>query len=98
MLGRLSVKSHSNQNSFWRGFYKRADAATGGSGFSGAGKGNLPTGYGEQGAMTGPASGNAYDSGLTDKTLLDRQRNPKDFSIKEPGEDQPSEVIPQLIY
>lgn len=92
------MNNHSNQNSFWRGFYKRADAATGGSGFSGAGKGNLPTGYAEQGNLTGPASGNAYDSGLTDKTLLDRQRNPKDFSIREPGEDQPSEVIPQLIY
>jgi hypothetical protein len=83
---------------FWEGFHKRADAGTAGSGFSGAGKGNLPTGYGEQGGLTGPAAGGGSDSGLTDKTLLDRQRNPKDFSIREPGEDQPSEVIPQLIY
>lgn len=85
-------------SNFWQGFYKRADAGTGGSGFSGVGKGNLPTGYAEQGGLTGTVAGNPYDSGLTDKTLLDRQRNPKDFSIHEPGEDQPSEVIPQLIY
>jgi hypothetical protein len=84
---------------FWYGFYKRADASTGGSGFSGVGKGNLPTGNAEQGKLTGYVQGgDAQDSGLTDKTLLDRQRNPKDFSIREPGEDQPSEVIPTLIY
>ena len=86
-------------NNFWHGFQKRADASTGGGGFfSGIGKGNLPTGTAEQGNLMGTASGNPYESGLTDKTLLDRQRNPKDFSIREPGEDQPSEVIPQLIY
>ena len=84
---------------FWDGFYKRADgAASTGGGFSGAGKGNLPTGYSEQGGLTGSASGNPYESGLTDKTLLDRQRNPKDFSVRELGEDQPSEVVPQIIY
>ena len=84
---------------FWDGFYKRADASTGGSGFSGVGKGNLPTGTAEQGALTGPASGgDSQNSGLTDKTLLDRTRNPKDFSIREPGEDGPSDVIPLIIY
>jgi hypothetical protein len=84
---------------FWDGFCKRADASTGGGGFSGVGKGNLPTGYAEQGKLMGSATGgDAQDSGLTDKTLLDRQRNPKDFSIRELGEDQPSEVIPQIIY
>lgn len=82
---------------FWEGFNKRAEASTGGF-FGGVGKGNLPTGTSETGQLEGVASGNAYDSGLTDKTLLDRQRNPKDFSIHEPGEDQPSEVIPHIIY
>lgn len=42
---------------FWAGFYKRADATIGGEGFTGAGKGNLPTGYAEQGRLSGNATG-----------------------------------------
>ncbi len=83
---------------FWSGFHKRADASTGGGGFfSGIGKGNLPTGYAEQGQLTGPIPAGP-DSGMTDKMLLDRQRNPKDFSVRELGEDAPSEAVPHIIY
>lgn len=81
---------------FWVGFQKRAEALTGGSGHTGAGKGNLPTGYAEQGAMSGTATGS--EDTRTDKTLLDRQRNPKDFGVGRHGEDSPSDSNPHLIY
>jgi len=81
---------------FWEGFHKRADATIGGEGFTGAGKGNLPTGYAEQGSMSGNATGG--EDTRTDKTLLDRQRNPKDFGIGNYGEDGPAETNPHIRY
>lgn len=81
---------------FWEGFYKKADAGTGGSGHSGGGKGNLPTGYAEQGQLSGTAT-SAEDT-RTDKTLLDRQRGPKDFAPGTYGVDMPSDVNPHIIY
>jgi hypothetical protein len=81
---------------FWTGFYKRAEALTGGEGFSGAGKGNLPTGYSEQGRLSGTASGG--EDTKTDKTLLDRQRNPKDFGVGNHGEDGPADTNPHIVY
>ena len=85
---------------FWSGFYKKAEAGTA-SGFSGTGKGNLPTGYGMQGQQEGPVG--AYNSGgaddtKTDHTLLDRQRNPKDYSLFHHGQDEPAESNPHIIY
>lgn len=85
---------------FWEGFLKKADAGTAGSGFTGTGKGNLPTGYALQGQQEGPV--NAYGSSIedtrTDKTLLDRQRNPKDFCMFRHGEDGPAEANPHIFY
>lgn len=85
---------------FWTGFNKRADAGLGGSGFSGVGKGNLPTGNAEQGQQQGNvnALGSSGEDTRTDKTLLDRQRNPKDFMINRYGEDAPAESNPHIIY
>lgn len=82
---------------FWSGFYKRAEAGTGGSGFSGVGKANLPTGYAEQGNLIGTCSYDSSDT-KTDKTLLDRQRNPKDFAPARYGQDERAESNPHIIY
>lgn len=81
---------------FWRGFYKRADATIGGEGFTGAGKGNLPTGYAEQGRMSGTVSGG--EDTKTDKTLLDTQRNPRDFGFGQHTETGPADVNPHIRY
>jgi len=87
-------------NNFWQGFLKRADAGTGGSGFSGTGRGNLPTGTAEVGGMQGSASSSnsSGEDTRTDKTLLDRQRNPKDFCFGHWGQDLPAESNPHIIY
>lgn len=83
--------------SFWEGFFKKAEANTGGSGYTGTGKANLPTGYSEQGGLTGTSSYDSSDT-KTDKTLLDRQRNPKDFAPGRYGFDEPAESNPHIIY
>lgn len=85
---------------FWTGFLKRAEAGTAGSGFSGTGKGNLPTGYGMQGQQEGPvgAYGSSVEDTRTDKQLLDRQRNPKDYSLFSHGQDGPADANPHIIY
>lgn len=87
-------------DSFWSGFYKKADVGLGGTGFTGVGKGNLPTGYAETGQLQGNVgSGNgAVEDSRTDKTLLDRQRNPKDFGIGNYGEDAPADSNPHIFY
>lgn len=82
---------------FWSGFYKRADVGMGG-GFTGTGKGNLPTGNAEQGQIQGNATGGDGEDTRTDKTLLDRQRNPKDFSIFEQGQDGPADANPHITF
>lgn len=89
-----------NHNIFWNGFLKRADAGLGGSGFSGVGKGNLPTGYSESGGQQGDigSSNSSGEDTRTDKTLIDRQRNPKDFCFGHWGEDMPAESNPHIIY
>jgi len=84
--------------SFWEGFIKRAEAGTGGSGHSGIGKGNLPTGYSEQGGMMGNSTQSGAEDTRTDKTLLDRQRNPKDFAVGRHGQDEPADSNPHIIY
>ena len=87
-------------SSFWTGFYKKADAGLGGSGFSGVGKGNLPTGNAETGGLqgnTGQGGGMAEDT-RTEKTLFDRQRNPKDFCFGHHGEDGPADSNQHIIY
>lgn len=79
---------------FWQGFFKQAEAGTA-SGFTGVGKGNLPTGNAEQGQLQGTLD--TKDT-LVDKTLLDRQRNPKDFCIGNYGEDGPADSNQHIIY
>lgn len=87
--------------SFWAGFIKRAEATTGGGGFSSSGKGSI---YGEY-EFDGPLSGNTQESvgdkgsqPMTDKTLLDRERNPKDFGLGLEGPVFQSDSNPHLFY
>lgn len=82
-------KKKLKKTAFWQGFMKAADGADGGmgdggSGFTGVGKGNL-IGSLEHDEYDGskPASDEKPDGasdGMTDKSLLDRERNPRDFS------------------
>jgi len=83
------------KKAFWTGFQKRAEALTGGQGFTGVGKG-----------VIGP-SGNAVQEGsisdqnaapMTEKTLLDRERNPRDFGIGIDGPQFRDESNPFIIY
>lgn len=74
---------------------------TGGGGFSGVGKGSL---YGEF-DFAGPMAGSTQDSGGdpvnqtgTDKTLLDRERNPRDFGIGDQGPVFQADSNPHLLY
>lgn len=71
---------------FWKGFQKRAEGADGGMGdgggmFAGVGKGQL-AGQLEWDKYDGDKSkwDEKNDETQTDKTLLDRERNPRDFS------------------
>jgi hypothetical protein len=81
---------------FWAGFNKKADALTGGGGHTGAGKGNLGTSE-EYPERQGPV--NAGDSApQTDKTLLDRERNPRDYNIYELGPELRDESNPHIRY
>lgn len=76
-------------DSFWAGFAKAADGAlTGGAGFSGIGKGNVGSAE-ERDSRQGPerALGPAAEADLVDKTLIDRDRNPRSFDITDPGQE-----------
>lgn len=81
---------------FWEGFFKRADAAIGGGGFTGAGKGNLPTGYSEQGSVQGTASS---EDTKPDNSMRDTQRDSQNHSImfREPTEG-PADSNPHIFY
>ena len=82
---------------FWEGFTKRAaggEYGDGGQGFTGAGKKQLAgqlddpgnKGQGPVGISGGSDHGTSDGETLkTDKTLLDRERNPGDFSIFSAG-------------
>lgn len=91
-------------NHFWHGFEKRANESgslTGGSGFSGAGKGN-PYGSLERDRMEGAESamGSAVggDDTRTDKTLLDRERGPRTDNPFTIGPEFQDDSIPHLKY
>ena len=80
---------------FWEGFFKRADVGMG-QGFSGVGKGNLPTGYAEQGQVQGNV-----DAGDTkpDHTIIDKQRGPQSFGREFREADAgPAESNPHVFY
>lgn len=86
---------------FWAGFTKRAEALTGGGGFSATGKNSI---YGEY-EFDGPFSvstnitdGDKDKQPMTDKTLIDRERNPKDFSIGAEGPVFQADSNPHLLY
>jgi hypothetical protein len=88
---------------FWRGFEKRAGATsglTGGSGHTGAGKGNLGTAEerrqisGAEGAY-GRAEG---EDTRTDKTLLDRDRGPRTEDPFSRGPEFQDETNPHIRY
>jgi hypothetical protein len=85
---------------FWDGFYKRAEALDAGGGFTGVGKGVLVG----QLTYSGPLSGNVSQSGpsedsvKTDHTLLDRERNPRDFGIGDSGPEFQAESNPHIRY
>jgi hypothetical protein len=87
--------------SFWCGFIKRAEAFTGGGGFSSSGKGSI---YGEY-EFDGPLASSTNVSGenprnqlMTDKTLLDRERNPRDFGVGNQGPVFQADSNPHLLY
>lgn len=69
------------KKAFWAGFDKQA-AMLDGKGFhSGPGKGQI-----EMGAnLRGHAREGAKETPKTDKTLLDRERGPRDFGVGEQG-------------
>lgn len=80
---------------FWQGFMKRADVGMG-SGFSGAGKGNLPTGYSEQGQVQGNADS---EDTKPDHSLIDKQRGPQNHGLmfREP-DTGPADSNPHIYY
>jgi len=88
--------------SFWGGFHKRAEALTGGSGFSGTGKGLLGGSLTFDGPLDGPISSQGPSGGgelpQTDKTLLDRERGPRDFGIGDQGPELQAESNPHIRY
>lgn len=89
---------------FWAGFEKLANptgSLDGGGGFfSGIGKGNLAHFFGRDefnGTRQGYGRGGGEDT-RTDKTLLDRERNPRDYSVHELGPELQNESIPHIRY
>lgn len=80
---------------FWAGFYKRADADIGGSGFTGIGKGNLPTGYAEQGRLQGKIE----SEGVRESTQFrDKNREPEDLDFGNTLKGGPAASNPHIIY
>ena len=85
--------------SFWRGFGKRAEALTGGGGFSGAGKGNLGRDRNfDYRAGTQESHGDPDDETKASKELIDRERNPRDFQHGQTGPEFQVESNPHIRY
>lgn len=87
--------------SFWVGFEKRASALTGGGGFTGTGKGSLLGEYdfdGPYSTSTNVSDGDKDKQPMTDHTLIDRERNPKDFGIGQEGPTFQADSNPHLYY
>lgn len=86
---------------FWAGFFKKAEALTGGGGLGPTGKGSLLGGYEFDGPFdmkTNISGENPKDQPTTDKTLLDRERNPKDFGLGVEGPVFQADSNPHLFY
>jgi len=88
---------------FWEGFYKKADssgALTGGSGFTGAGKGSI-TGQLERDKYEGTEESSGFPGGedtRTSKDLLDRERGPRSYEIGNQGPEFQDESNPHIKY
>lgn len=88
---------------FWLGFYKKADATsglTGGTGFTGTGKGSI-SGQLERDQYEGTESSFGVGDGndtRTDKGLLDRERGPRSFEIGDQGPEFQAESNPHIKY
>lgn len=83
------------KKAFWAGFEKRAEALTGGQGFTGVGKGVIGP---SANAVQEGRVGNGDAAPMTEKTLLDRERNPRDFGIGIEGPQFRDESNPFIIY
>jgi hypothetical protein len=82
---------------FWSGFYKKADSTSlgdGGKGFTGTGKGNITS------QLERSQAHGTIESGpeKADHTLLDRERNPRDFSPFQNGPSFEDENGTHIIY
>jgi hypothetical protein len=91
------------KKAFWSGFYKKAGATsslTGGSGLTGAGKMQVTRTTevdSEAGTEEGLGRADKEDT-RTDKTLLDRDRNPRDYGVGKQGPEFQDESNPHLRY
>ena len=90
-------------HNFWLGFYKEADATsglTGGTGFTGVGKGSI-SGQLERDEYEGTEGSFGYSGGedtRTEKTLLDRERGPRSYEIGDQGPEFQDESNPHIKY
>jgi len=97
------IKGLPEKVAFWRGFFKQADDGGmgdgAGSGFTGEGKGNI-LGSLEWDVYDGVKSkwDGKDDENVTDKTLLDRERNPRDFSPFSTGPALEDENGTKIVY
>jgi hypothetical protein len=85
---------------FWRGFFKKADAVTGGQGHTGAGKGSISgqlTFDQHNSTQEGYGRADGADT-RTDKTLLDRERTARDFAPGQSGPEFQDESNPHIRY
>lgn len=87
------------KKAFWLGFYKQAEFGDGGGGFSGTGKGSLGSGNEGRDTAQGLASqmGPGKDETMVDRSMRDRVRGPKDWSLTSMGEELADETNPHLI-
>lgn len=76
------IKPLPEKVAFWHGFYKAATIEGQGKGFSATGEGSFGIPKGES---VVPRREGKVESTTTDKTLLDRERNPRDYAHGEHG-------------
>ena len=96
-----NIPERIEKTAFWAGFEKRAQGSlTGGKGFVG-GRGKMQLrGQLEYDKMEGPVGsyGRSTEDTKTDKTLLDRVRNPRSFNPFERGPELRDEANPHIVY
>ena len=95
--GKLPEKKATiEKTAFWLGFNKQADSfGDGGSGFSGTGKGSL--GSSNEGRPTAQGPVEPGDGTMVDRSMRDRVRGPKDWSLTSMGEDLADDTNPHII-